>query len=77
MQKYQMYIGGKYTDSASGKWFDSYNPYTGEVWAQTARMGDPMSLDTHVGPVTTRPQYEKVLGYINTGAATGNPFVLR
>jgi len=26
MQKYQMYIDGKYVDAASGKWFDSYNP---------------------------------------------------
>ncbi|MGP1679997.1 MAG: hypothetical protein ACTS6J_22930, partial [Burkholderiales bacterium] len=39
MQKYQMYIDGKYTDSASGKWFDSYNPYTGEPWAQIAQGG--------------------------------------
>lgn len=37
MQKYQMYIGGKYVDSASGKCFDSYNPYTGEPWAQVAQ----------------------------------------
>ena len=37
MQKYRMYIDGKYADSASGKWFDSYNPYTGEVWAQIAQ----------------------------------------
>ncbi|MBE0620921.1 MAG: aldehyde dehydrogenase [Burkholderiales bacterium] len=39
MQKFQMYIGGKFTDSASGKWFDSYNPYTGEPWAQIAQGG--------------------------------------
>ena len=39
MQKYQMYIDGKYVDSASGKWFDSYNPYTGEPWAQIAQGG--------------------------------------
>ena len=37
MQKYQMYIGGNYADSASGRWFDSYNPYTGEPWAQIAQ----------------------------------------
>jgi (Z)-2-((N-methylformamido)methylene)-5-hydroxybutyrolactone dehydrogenase len=36
MQKYKMYIDGNYADSASGKWFDSYNPYTGEPWAQIA-----------------------------------------
>ena len=39
MQKYQMYIDGKCVDSASGKWFDSYNPYTGEPWAQIAQGG--------------------------------------
>ncbi len=37
MQKYQMYIDGNYVDSASGRWFDSYNPYTGEPWAQIAQ----------------------------------------
>ena len=37
MQKYQMFIAGKFVDSVSGKWFDSYNPYTGEPWAQIAQ----------------------------------------
>ena len=31
MQKYQMYIDGKYVDSSSRKWFDSFNPDTGAV----------------------------------------------
>ena len=39
MHKYQMYIGGKYVDSASGKWFDTYNPYSGEPWAKIAQGG--------------------------------------
>src|SRR5438552_1919027 len=34
MQQYQLYLEGKSVDPASGKWFDSYNPYTGEPWAQ-------------------------------------------
>tara|TARA_Y100000588_G_scaffold311001_1_gene336802 strand:+ start:521 stop:1996 length:1476 start_codon:yes stop_codon:yes gene_type:complete len=49
--------------------------------AKTARIGDPMSLDTHVGPVTTAPQYQKVLDYLevakNEGAECvlgGNPY---
>jgi len=37
MRKYQMYIGGQYVDSVSGQWFDSYNPFTGEPWAQIAQ----------------------------------------
>ena len=33
--------------------------------AKDANIGDPMSLETHVGPVTTRPQYEKIMEYID------------
>jgi aldehyde dehydrogenase (NAD+) len=44
------------------------------AFARTAKMGDPLSLDTQVGPVTNRPQYQKVLDYIdvakNEGAQT-------
>ena len=32
--------------------------------AKTARMGNPMDMDTQVGPVTTPPQFDKVLNYI-------------
>src|SRR6202035_2216862 len=32
--------------------------------AGKARIGDPMEPGTHVGPVATQPQYEKVLKYI-------------
>ena len=39
-------------------------------------MGDPMSLDTQVGPVTTRPQYEKVLGYIDIARKEGAQLLL-
>jgi aldehyde dehydrogenase (NAD+) len=39
MKKYQMYIDGRYVDAASGKWFDSYNPFTGKVWSQVAEGG--------------------------------------
>jgi (Z)-2-((N-methylformamido)methylene)-5-hydroxybutyrolactone dehydrogenase len=40
MEKLQMYIDGKFTDAASGKWFDTYNPFTGKVWAQVAQGGE-------------------------------------
>jgi acyl-CoA reductase-like NAD-dependent aldehyde dehydrogenase len=39
--------------------------------AKTAKMGDPLSMDTQVGPVTTRPQYEKVLAYIDIARSEG------
>lgn len=38
---------------------------------RTARMGDPMDADTQVGPVTTVPQYEKVLEYIDIARKEG------
>ncbi len=39
--------------------------------ARTAKMGDPLSMETQVGPVTTRPQYDKVLSYIDVGRNEG------
>ena len=32
--------------------------------AKEAKIGDPMSTETHVGPVTTQPQYQKIIDYI-------------
>jgi aldehyde dehydrogenase (NAD+) len=40
-------------------------------FAGTARIGDPSKLETQVGPVTTRPQYDKVLRYIETAKSEG------
>ena len=37
MQRYRMYIGGQHVDPASGTWFETFNPYTGEPWAEIAR----------------------------------------
>jgi len=34
MKTYQHYIGGQYVDPIGGKWFDSMDPYRGEVWAK-------------------------------------------
>ena len=45
-------------------------------FARTARMGDPMSLDTQVGPVTTQPQFQKVLDYIDVAKREGALCVL-
>lgn len=38
---------------------------------QTAQMGDPMDAKTHLGPVTTRQQYAKVLSYIEIAKQGG------
>jgi aldehyde dehydrogenase (NAD+) len=46
------------------------------AFASTARMGDPSSLDTQVGPVTTRPQYDKILSYIDIAKGEGANCVL-
>ncbi len=44
--------------------------------ASEAKIGDPMSAETHVGPVTTPPQYKKVLDYIEIARAEGATCVL-
>lgn len=41
------------------------------AFAKTARMGDPSDPRTQVGPVTTRPQYEKVLRFIERAKQDG------
>jgi len=45
-------------------------------FAGTAKMGDPMLPETQVGPVTTPPQYEKVLEYINVAKGEGAEVLL-
>jgi len=44
--------------------------------AGQANIGDPKSPDTHVGPITTRPQFEKILEYIAIGKKEGANCVL-
>ena len=44
--------------------------------AQTARMGDPALMDTQVGPVTTLPQRDKILSYIDIARSEGAECVL-
>jgi aldehyde dehydrogenase (NAD+) len=39
-------------------------------------MGDPMRMETQVGPVTNVPQFEKVLGYIDIAKNEGATAVL-
>ena len=46
------------------------------AFARTAKMGDPMSLDTQVGPVTNPPQFEKILRYIDIAKGEGATPVL-
>lgn len=44
--------------------------------AKDARIGDPMAAGTHIGPVTTPPQYEKILEYIAIAKKEGANCVL-
>jgi acyl-CoA reductase-like NAD-dependent aldehyde dehydrogenase len=43
---------------------------------RSARLGDPMDAGTNIGPVTTAPQYRKVLDYIEIAKAEGARCVL-
>ena len=44
--------------------------------ARGARMGDPMERTTHIGPISTRPQFDKVRGYIDIARQDGAQLVL-
>jgi (Z)-2-((N-methylformamido)methylene)-5-hydroxybutyrolactone dehydrogenase len=41
------------------------------TFAKSARLGDPMDSTTQVGPITTLPQREKVLNYIDVARGEG------
>ncbi|HET6491765.1 MAG TPA: aldehyde dehydrogenase family protein, partial [Burkholderiales bacterium] len=44
------------------------------AFAKTAKMGNPMELATQVGPVTNKPQFEKILRYMDIAKGEGaNP----
>ena len=43
--------------------------------AKSARMGDPMDASTHIGPITTRQQYDKVISYIEIAKQEGAKLV--
>lgn len=45
-------------------------------FAKTAKIGDPSQMDTQVGPVTTPPQYQKILSYIDIAKQEGARCVL-
>ena len=36
-----------------------------------AKLGDPASMDTQIGPVATKPQFDKIMGYIEIAKAEG------
>lgn len=44
--------------------------------ARIAKMGDPMDAGTQVGPVTTPPQYQKVLDYLDIARQDGATLLL-
>jgi len=46
------------------------------TFARTAKMGNPMSADTQIGPVTNKPQLEKILKYIDVATGEGARAVL-
>ena len=37
MKKYDLYINGRWEKPSSGAYFESDNPYDGEIWAKIAR----------------------------------------
>ena len=47
LHEYGHWIDGGFTPPSSGEWFDTENPYTGEVWARIAR-GNAADVDRAV-----------------------------
>ncbi|WPG41297.1 aldehyde dehydrogenase [Variovorax sp. EBFNA2] len=47
MQQYKLFIGNEWKDPASGEWFDSLDPFSGEPWARLPR-GNGQDVDRAV-----------------------------
>ncbi len=55
MKHYNLYIGGSFRDPSTKEWFETANPYTGEVWAKVARAG---SADVDVAVAAAKSAFE-------------------
>jgi len=51
--------------------YDKFVEQFKEVVKSTSKVGDPFADDTFQGPQVTKAQYEKVLGYIESGKTEG------
>lgn len=40
-------------------------------FVSAAKLGDPSKMDTQIGPVATKPQFDKIMGYIELGKEQG------
>jgi acyl-CoA reductase-like NAD-dependent aldehyde dehydrogenase len=55
-----------------------HDRFVGELCRRAARLkvGDPLSPDTHMGPLVSKTQFDKVIGYIERGKREGATLVL-
>jgi aldehyde dehydrogenase (NAD+) len=51
--------------------YDKFVGFFKDVVKSTSKVGDPFAEDTFQGPQVTKAQYEKVLGYIESGKSEG------
>ena len=59
MKNYKHFINGTWTDPDTNEWFDTENPYTGEVWAKIARGN---STDVNKAVMSAKNAFENVWG---------------
>ena len=53
-----------------------HDAFVDKLVAWPGAMGDPMKPDTQVGPITTPPQFEKILDYIEIAKGEGAKLLL-
>ena len=59
MKYYKHYINGQWVDPSNNQWFDTENPYTGEVWAKIAKGN---SKDVNKAVMAAKDAFENVWG---------------
>jgi len=72
--RYQHYINGNAVEPKSGKWFDSYNPFS---YLSPFGGYKDSGIGRENGIDAMREYLQTKSVCMNTGAATPNPFVMR
>lgn len=77
MRIYRHYIDGAFAEPSSAAWFDSTDPYSGDVWAKVAHGGaeDVPQRSIHDRVVEAYMQVKSV--WIAQETSVANPFVMR
>lgn len=72
MRDYELYIGGKWVKPAAVEYFESYNPFTQQVWARIPH-AQKSNVEAAVGAARRATAWRREFGLGTLGACTASP----